>query len=242
MAKTHRSVGRDRHVEGKLEHRDDRIPSQLRRNVRATRWSHPGRTLICIAVVEQHDRVARILQIDHAHRPPWGVSRHRRAVLVHEPHETAVTKFRQPGWRAFVAILGDGTPDAALEWRPAPQRARNRITDRLEQLRRFLRVHGAKAEAMQIQSGPLVLRQRAPIAVNFREQGARGGCAIFGLKQQRQWTVEIGILNRNTRNVAMKEIFDRIHCCRIDPSGAGRRDHDEGGAIKAALALEFFQR
>ena len=57
-----------------------------------------------------------------------------------------------------------------------------------EAFRKTLAAHEgerAEAEPVQIQFWPSVLRQCRPVAVDFREQGARGFGAVFGLKQQR---------------------------------------------------------
>jgi hypothetical protein len=49
-------------------------------------------------------------------------------------------------------------------------------------------------------------------------------------------------LNRDAGNVAVTEILDRTHGRRIDPAGAGGRDHDQGGSVKSALTLELLER
>src|SRR5262245_24247755 len=88
-------------VRHQLKKRYNRVPSQLRRYVRAARRQHPVRFAIEAAIFEKGHRVARILEVDDPHRSPWGIRSRVRAgglaVLVHEPHERSVAKPRKPG-------------------------------------------------------------------------------------------------------------------------------------------------
>src|SRR5262249_11865774 len=73
MAVADRRCRRHEHVHRQLKKSYNRVPPQLRRHVRAAWRQHPLRFAIEAAVVEESDRVARILQVDDPHRSPCGI-------------------------------------------------------------------------------------------------------------------------------------------------------------------------
>src|SRR5262249_42282193 len=146
-----------------------------------------------IAIVEERDRIACVLQIDDPHRSPARARRYRHATLVHESYERPIPKPRQPGRRSGIAARGDRTPDPARIGRPAPERTVNRVAKYFEQFRRLLGIHRTETEAMHIELRTAAPRKTGPVAIDLPEQSARGIGAIARFDEQRQPTGKIGI-------------------------------------------------
>ena len=75
MSVAHRRTSGDGHVDGELQHPHDRVPAQLRRNVRTAWRIHPCGAAIGIAIIEKRDRIARVLQISS-----WRIDDFRRVL------------------------------------------------------------------------------------------------------------------------------------------------------------------
>src|SRR5690606_28932103 len=70
MAVAYRRCCRHEFVSRQLKESYNGIPLQLRRHVRAARWQYPVQFAIEAALLEKGHRVACVLQINDAHRPP----------------------------------------------------------------------------------------------------------------------------------------------------------------------------
>ena len=138
-------------------------------------------------------------------------------------------------------MVGEPAPEPARIGRPAPERAVEWIAHHFDQVRRLLGIRGAETDPMQIKFWVVVLRKRGPVSVDLLEESACDIGAVARVRQQVQPTGEIRILQGNARDRTVVQVFDAVDRRRIDPTGAGRRHHDEHGSFEPANSLQFFQ-
>ncbi|MNI36578.1 hypothetical protein D3C73_906330 [compost metagenome] len=94
---------------------------------------------------------------------------------------------------------------------------------------------------MQVEPRPVIPGQCFPVIIDGLKQRTRRILPVLRFNQKGKPARQIGILQGDARDIAVVQIFERIHCGRIDPAGTSWHDNDQQRTLKPALPLKFLQ-
>ena len=99
-----------------------------------------------------------------------------------------------------------------------------------------------RTQSEEIEPGPGIGGQLAPVAVHRAEHRFRRLVSVFGFDEKRQPTGQVGVLHGDRRDVAAVQELDRRHAGRINPARSRRRRDDQHRSVKGAGPDQFRQR